>query len=109
MSVADAEGTFPNNQFKGLDRLLEHRSRLAICALLSGEPGITFSRFKGLLGETDGNLGAHLRRLEEAGYIEVVKSFVARKPESRYRLSAAGHRRLKTHLDALAALIAVAR
>jgi DNA-binding MarR family transcriptional regulator len=89
----------------GYDRLLEHRSRLAICALLAGESGISFSRFKFLLNETDGNLGAQLHRLEEAGYVAAAKAFENRKPVSRYSLTAKGRKSLKRHIEALDALI----
>lgn len=89
----------------GLDRLLEHRSRLAICVLLSREPSISFSRFKALLEESDGNLGAQLRKLEDADVIAVDKGFVARKPQSLYSLTAAGRRRLEAHLKALQSVI----
>ena len=88
-----------------LDRLLEHRTRLAICVLLSREPEISFARFKALLDETDGNLGAHLRRLEDRGYIVVEKNFVDRKPHSVYRLTGTGRQRLAAHLEALQSLI----
>lgn len=93
----------------GLDRLLEHRSRLAICVLLSREPEISFSRFKTLLGESDGNLGAQLRKLEDSGYIKVRKEFMDRKPLSVYSLTPAGRARLTAHLDALETMIAAGR
>ncbi|GAK33861.1 transcriptional regulator [Iodidimonas nitroreducens] len=95
-----------SRQFANLDRLLEHRSRLAICVLLSREPTLSFARFKALLEESDGNLGAHLRRLEQEKLIDVDKSFSNRKPLSLYRLTEVGHNRLAKHLDALEALIA---
>jgi len=91
-----------------LDRLLEHRSRLAICVLLSRERRFSFSRLKQLLGETDGNLGAHLRKLENAGYLAVTKEFVDRKPVSWYRLAPRGREALSRHLDGLTRLIAEA-
>jgi len=93
----------------GLDRLLEHRTRLAVCVLLSREPSISFSRFKALLEETDGNLGAQLRKLETEGVIAVEKGFVARKPQSLYRLTASGRNRLEAHLAALEGLIETGR
>lgn len=88
-----------------IDRLLEHRVRLAICVLLSRYDRLSFSRLKELTGETDGSLGAHLRRLEDEGYVTVKKEFVDRKPVSWYRLTAAGRKALGGHLDALAGLI----
>lgn len=90
---------------RGFDRLLEHRSRLGICVLLAGEAGIPFSRFKFLLQESDGNLGAQLRRLEEASYITARKTFEQRKPTTRYALTRLGQKRLNAHLAALEGLI----
>lgn len=88
-----------------IDRLLEHRVRLAIAVLLSRYDRLSFSRLKELTGETDGSLGAHLRRLEDEGYVTVKKEFVDRKPVSWYRLTAAGREALSGHVEALAALI----
>ena len=53
--------------------LLEHRVRLAICVLLSRHEAISFSRLKQVLEENDGSLGAHLRKLENAGYVGLRK------------------------------------
>ncbi|MCP3981723.1 MAG: transcriptional regulator [bacterium] len=89
----------------GLDKLLEHRLRLTLCVLLSRYEQISFSRFKQITGETDGNLGANLRRLEDAGYVRVRKEFDDRRPVSWYALSAAGKRTLKKHVAALSTLI----
>ena len=89
-----------------LDKLLEHRSRFAICALLKRYDKVAFSRFKALLKETDGNLGAQLRKLEDSGYITVKKEFQARRPISWYRLTAIGRKALLSHLSGLEALLA---
>lgn len=91
-----------------LDKLLDHRVRLGICVLLSRSESLSFSRLKELLGETDGSLGAHLRKLEEAGHVTVRKEFVERKPVSWYRLTPEGGRSLKGHLEGLSQLIAQA-
>jgi DNA-binding PadR family transcriptional regulator len=88
-----------------LDDLLEHRSRLAACVLLSRADQLSFSRLKQLLNETDGNLGAQLRKLEEAGYIAVRKTFERRRPVSWYRLTPNGHKALVAHVEALDRLI----
>ena len=85
----------------GLDPLLEHRSRLAACVLLSRSDQLSFSRLKQLLEETDGNLGAQLRKLEDAGYLQVRKAFDARRPVSWYRLTAKGQKALASHVEAL--------
>src|SRR5438445_6121600 len=92
----------------GLDRLdpvLQHRSRLGACVLLSTVEVLSFSRLKTLLGETDGNLGAQLRKLEEAEYIAVRKEFAERRPVSWYSLTAAGRAALKQHIAGMEALI----
>jgi DNA-binding MarR family transcriptional regulator len=88
-----------------LDPLLQHRSRLGACVLLSTADALSFSRLKELLGETDGNLGAQLRKLEDAQYVMVKKEFVGRKPVSWYSLTPAGQNALKLHLAALEAVI----
>ena len=88
-----------------LDRLLEHRSRLGACVVLSNADRLSFKRLKQLLQETDGNLGAHLLKLENAGYVDVDKQFENRRPVSWYSLTTQGKSALKTHLDAMQALI----
>lgn len=92
-----------------LDRLLEHRVRLAICVLLTRYDRLSFSRLKDATGETDGSLGAHMKRLEDAGYVRVTKRFVDRKPVTWYALTAAGRAALAGHLAALESLIDEAR
>lgn len=92
-----------------LDALLQHRSRLGACVLLSGADALSFSRLKALLDETDGNLGAQLRKLEDAGYVAVKKEFVERKPVTWYSLTSLGKRSLKSHLNAMDALVRAAR
>ena len=93
------------NGFAGLDKLLEHRVRLAICVLLSRNDAMSFSRLKELLDETDGNLGANLRKLEESGHLRVRKQFQDRKPVSWYALTAAGRRALEAHVKGLGRML----
>ena len=90
---------------RAMDRLLEHRSRLGACLLLAQTEMMNFTRLRELLGETDGNLGAHLRKLEDAKYIEVRKEFADRKPVTWYLLTAVGSQALRAHMDALEALV----
>lgn len=89
----------------GLDRLLEHRVRLAVCVLLSRYERVSFRRLKDLLDETDGSLGAHLRKLEDAGYLTVRKEFVERRPVSWYRLTRPGRTALRSHARGLSDLL----
>jgi DNA-binding MarR family transcriptional regulator len=88
-----------------LDALLQHRSRLGASALLAATESLSFSRLRQLLRETDGNLGAHLRKLEDAGYVEARKEFVDRKPVTWYRLTPFGRKALERHFDALGDLV----
>jgi DNA-binding PadR family transcriptional regulator len=91
----------------GLDKLLAHRLRLALCVLLARYESMSFSRLKALTGETDGNLGANLRRLEDAQYVRVKKMHVDRKPVSWYTLAPRGRKTLRRHLDALTDVIGI--
>ena len=88
-----------------LNGLLEHRVRLAACVLLSKHDAISFTGLKQVLGETDGSLGAHLRKLEESGYLAVEKTYRNRRPVTWYRLSESGRTSLKRHLSVLTRLI----
>ncbi|MCK5133549.1 MAG: transcriptional regulator [Candidatus Sabulitectum sp.] len=88
-----------------LNKLLGHRARLGICVLLARHTALSFSRLKELLEETDGSLGAQLRKLEDEGFISVKKEFRNRKPVSWYCLTETGQSGLERHLDALKQLI----
>ena len=90
---------------RSLDRLLEHRTRLGACVLLAQGGPLTFAQLRLLLDETDGNLGAHMRKLEDAGYIEADKQFEDRKPVTRYSLTRVGTKALERHLAGLQALL----
>ena len=104
MAPTDPPG--PEAALPELERLLEHRVRLAVAVLLARRDALSFSRLKSTLGETDGSLGAHLRKLEDAGFVEVHKEFVQRKPVTWYRLTAAGRAALSRHVAALERLLA---
>jgi DNA-binding MarR family transcriptional regulator len=61
----------------------------------------TFSDLKSLLGLTQGNLGVHLRKLEEGGYVGVEKAFVARRPQTTLRITKKGRKAFLDHLRRL--------
>ena len=94
------------NEIERLDRVLEHRLRLAIAVLLTRYERLSFSRLKELTDETDGNLGANLRKLEDEGYVVVSKEFVDRKPVSWYAITPSGRRAIKAHVEVLGRMIA---
>ena len=88
-----------------LDKLLEHRSRLGACVLLANTVTMSFTSLRQSLKETDGNMGAQLRKLEGAGYLRVSKRFENRRPVSWYRLTAKGQKALRVHFVALETVI----
>ena len=93
---------------EALDRLatvFDHRIRLTIGVLLARHGEISFARLKEQLGLTDGNLGAHLRKLEDAGCVSLRRDFVERKPVTWYALAKVGRRTLDGHLRALQSVI----
>jgi DNA-binding MarR family transcriptional regulator len=92
-----------------LDRLIHERLRLGILSALSVNESLTFNELKKLLDTSDGNLSVHARKLEEAGYIAVSKSFDGRVPRTDYQLTAPGKRALERYLDHMEALIQAMR
>ena len=91
--------------FQNLDKLLESRVRLAVMAMLSAADWVDFTTFKEELGLSDGNLASHVRKLEDAGYLETRKSLVSRKPLTSYRATELGRARFGKHVEALAGMI----
>ncbi len=89
----------------GFDQVIHGRVRLGIVSALAVEESLTFNELKERLETSDGNLSVHARRLEEAGYIEVTKSFEGRLPRTDYRLTADGRKALERYLDHMEALI----
>jgi DNA-binding MarR family transcriptional regulator len=75
---------------KGIDDVIHGRIRLGAVAYLSTVQSALFPELRDKVGATDGNLSTHLRKLEEAGYVSVDKSFVDRKPRTRIALTEAG-------------------
>jgi len=88
-----------------LDRLVHERLRLGILSALSVNEALTFNELKKLLDASDGNLSVHARKLEEAGYVAVAKSFEGRMPRTDYKLTTAGKRALDRYLNHMEALI----
>ena len=81
-----------------LDRLIHERMRLAIVSALAVAPSLTFAELKQILGATDGNLSVHARKLEDAGYVTVEKTFAGRVPRTEYKLTAAGRGALERYV-----------
>ncbi len=88
-----------------LDDVIHGRLRLGIMAYLADAEVAEFTELKEVLSATQGNLSIHLRKLEEAGYIAIDKSFVNRKPLTRVRMTPNGRRAFATYLEAIAKLV----
>lgn len=86
----DDGGGTPAFDYKEIDDIIHGRARLAVMAYLSGAGTADFGALKEHAGVTDGNLSVHLRKLEDAGYVDVEKKFVGRKPQTLCRLSDRG-------------------
>lgn len=89
-----------------IDEVIHGRIRLGIIAYLSGAGTADFSELKLRLQTTDGNLSVHLRKLEEAGFVTVTKSFQGRKPLTRASLTDTGRTAFVHYLDAMQLLVA---
>lgn len=88
-----------------IDDVIHGRLRLGIMAYLIGANRADFVTLKQHLQTTDGNLSVHLRKLEEAGYVEIEKSFQNRKPRTEVKLTTKGRKAFVRYLDSLSGLI----
>ena len=91
-----------------LNETIHQTVRLRIMAALvtlGATDEVDFTYLRDLLDVTDGNLGAHLRKLEEAGYIAVNKTFVERKPRTFVSATSEGRRVFQEHVAALESIL----
>jgi DNA-binding MarR family transcriptional regulator len=90
-----------------LDDLIHSRLRLAAMAVLASVERAEFTFLRDQVKATDGNLGAHLRKLEDAGYVTATKRFADRKPVTDYRITPAGRAAFEAYVQQLAALTGI--
>lgn len=88
-----------------LDKVIHERMRLGIMSALAANTKLSFNELRTLLGTSDGNISVHTRKLEDAGYLNVKKSFAGRVPLTEYKITADGRRALEKYLDHMEALI----
>lgn len=88
-----------------LEKVIHERLRLGIISALAANEKMSFSDLKTLLNTTDGNISVHARKLEDAGYIECLKSFNGRVPLTEYKITTAGREALTKYLNHMEALI----
>jgi len=91
-----------------LNPVIHGKLRLALLSLLSSVEEAEFTWLRAKTGSTDGNLGAQLLKLEEAGYLAVEKRFVQRKQQTLYRMTEAGRQALTDYVQALKQLLGAA-
>jgi DNA-binding PadR family transcriptional regulator len=93
------------NDFNGLDTTIHGPVRLGVLTCLQVDGPLDFTTLKKRLAVTDGALGLHLQKLEEAGYIGCEKAFVGQRPKSTYRITTVGRKALLQYLDAMQSII----
>ncbi len=88
--------------YEGLDRVIHERARLSVLtSLISNSRGLTFNDLKQLCALTDGNLSRHLRVLETARLVEIVKGHDQNRPQTLCRITASGRKRYLEYLTTL--------
>ena len=100
MTEADADFSIDK-----LDEAVHGRVRLGILTHLANVGKSDFTALKRHLGVTDGNLGAHVAKLESVKYVKVAKAFVQRRPVTSISLTPAGRAALVEYLNTLSQLI----
>ena len=88
-----------------VDAVIHERTRLAMVAALATREQMSFAELKSALRATDGNVSAHARKLEDAGYIVATKRFEGRVPRTEYALTGNGRKALNTYLAQMERLI----
>lgn len=88
-----------------MDELLLSKIRLGVVAELLTARWVTFSELQRALGVSHGNLGAHVAKLVDAGYVDEEKLFVNRRPQTRYRLTEGGRGAFAGHVAELQSLL----
>lgn len=93
---------------EGPDEVIHQSTRLRLVAALNAlgvREKLEFGQLKTMLAATDGNLATHLAVLEKAGYVEIEKDFVGKKPRTRVGLTPKGRKALRTHVAYLRSVL----
>ncbi len=94
-----------NLSFDDLHKAFESRIRLGIMSALAVNDTLDFTSLKEFLDVTDGNLATHIKKLEEENFIEVQKSFINKKPNTKYSMTKEGKMAFENHLSVLEQII----
>ncbi len=85
------------HEMQEINRLVHEPARLRALTLLSSVKEAEFSFILRALGLTNGNLSVHMRRLEDAGYVSMTKTFVGRVPKTMFSITTRGRRALEKY------------
>lgn len=102
--MSPPEGEIPFD-IGAIDEVIHGRVRLGVMAHLARAEAADFNELKTVLSVTQGNLSMHLRKLEKAGYVEIEKGYLGRKPRTRVRLTGRGRQAFAAYLDAILRLV----
>ena len=91
--------------FLQLDRVIHEKGRLAIMSLLAASPQLSFTELRDTLGMTDGNITAHIKILQQSGYVSVTKSFQGGRPITTYALTEPGKTAFQAYINLLEQII----
>lgn len=93
------------NPIQHLNKVFDSRIRLGIMSALMVNDEVNFNDLKELIDATDGNLASHLKTLEDNQYVKVEKGFIGRKTNTVYKITRAGEKAFRQHIDALEKMI----
>ncbi|SDL55288.1 transcriptional regulator [Salinimicrobium catena] len=93
------------NIISNINKAFDHRVRLGIMSVLMVNEHADFTTLRELLGVTDGNIASHIKALEKKDYVKVEKSFIDRKPNTRYIATKKGREDFQKHIDAIESLL----
>jgi len=91
--------------YRAIEDLIHSRVRLMIMSFLATARSAEFTELKKQLDVSDGNLSTHLRKLEEAGYVEQNKAFVGKKPQTLVLITKTGDKAFKNYVESLAEMV----
>ena len=91
--------------FLNLDRVIHEKGRLAIMSMLAASPELSFTELRDTLNMTDGNVTAHIRTLQESGYVSVAKSYKNNRSLTTVSLTTAGRKAFADYVDLLEQIV----
>lgn len=95
--------------FLQLDRVIHEKGRMAIMSLLAANQALSFTEIRDMLQLTDGNLTTHIKKLQQAGYVGVTKTFLKKRPLTTCSLTKEGRKAFEDYLGLLEKIVAESR